>query len=119
MLGELELHGGEAFWGESVDGNAGVELQQSPDSGSVRVVVRRVIPLDMIQKGDCQGVDSDVADRQTRLLWIGAGHRPLGDAPSIVLGGFGGAEFAEIDSFSVDTDEGCASVVPHFRGHGL
>jgi len=35
-----------------------------------------------------------------------------------ILFGFGRAEFAEIDSLSVDTDEGGVTVVAHFGRRG-
>jgi len=73
----------------------------------------------VIQKGDSQCVDGDVTDGLPRRRWIAVGDCPLCNASGVVLGCFGGAEFAEIDSFSVDTDEGCASVVPHFWGRGM
>ena len=83
------------------------------------MIVGWVVPLDMIQKGDCQRIDRRGADGLCRLLRRCAGGRPLSDTPGIILVGFGSTEFAQINSFSVDTDEGGTSVIPHLRGRGL
>jgi len=119
MPGKLLLDSSKAFRREGIDRDAGVELQQARDGGSGRVILGGNIPLDMIQKGDNQRADGDGADGQTCLLWRGTIESPFGYTPGVVLGGFGGAKFTEINSFPVDSNEGCASVIPHFRRGGL
>jgi len=53
------------------------------------------------------------------LSRIGVADRPFCDPSSVVLSGFGGAECAERGSFSVDTDEGGASVVSQILPENL
>ena len=74
----------------------------------------RVIFLDIIQKGDGHRLDGNTANKGSRLSRCNIADSPFCDALGIVLGGFGGTELPEVDSFSVDTDEGGASVVAHF-----
>jgi len=71
--------------------------------------------MDVIQKGDCQRLDSRGTDGVCRLFRRGACGRPLGDASGIILVGFGSAEFAEINSFAIDSNEGGASINAHLR----
>ena len=119
MLGALVLDNHKALRREGINRTTRVELQQYLGSSAANAIMPLVIFLDVIQKGDSQRIDGYGADGHTCLLWIGVADCPFSNAPGIVLGCFGGAEFAEIDSFSVDTDEGCASVVSHLGRTGM
>ena len=120
MLGKLILNSSETFRREGIDRDAGIELQQYLDSGAATMIMGRVVSLSVIQKSDGQRIDGDAADGWSWLPRIVVGGDcPFSDTPGIVLLCFGGAEPTEVDSFSVDSDEGGASVVTHFGGRGL
>ena len=81
------------------------------------LLVPEGILLDMIQKCYHQRVDSDTADGWSCFPRnIDISGCPFSDTPGIILRGFGRAEFTEVDSFAIDTDEGGASVVSHLGG---
>jgi hypothetical protein len=120
VLCELVLNGSKAFRRERFNSVAGVELQEYLDSITATVIMGRVVSLGVIQKSDTQRIDCYAPDCRSRLSRIVVGGDcPLSNASGIVLLCFGGAELTEVDSFSVDSDEGGASVVAHFRGRGL
>ena len=84
------------------------------------MIMGGVVSLSVIQKSDGQRIDGDATDGWG---WLprspGISGCPFCNAPGVVLVGFGRTEPTEVDSFSVDSDEGGASVVAHFWGRGL
>ena len=113
QLCELPLHDNQTFRRECINGHAGIHRQQSFDCGAEGVIMGRVSFLDMIQKSDGHRFDGNTANEGSRLSRCNITDSPFCNALGIVLGGFGGTELPEVDSFSVDTDEGGASVVAH------
>ena len=90
MLSELKLNGSEAFRREGIYRGARIKFQQYLDSRATAVIMGEAVFSDVIQKGDGQRIDSDVANRWVRLPWFGGvGDRPLSDTASIILFGFG------------------------------